>query len=216
MIHRYLCITVFTAFLCILNLSANGFEGNITIVKQTFYDTTYYTFTVKERLVRIDEKNVNHQIMQSLIIDLQNKKITALSPSQKLFTNIQKFSHTPNSQKDFTVVKSENYKYIDGQKCFLWRVRNPNLNMEMSFWVFESDFSFYNEVISLLGQTEDYSKYCLYFDQIPNSQGYFPMLMVEKTLLRDERMKVSVQQINRKKVDSRSFLIPSEYKYLRY
>jgi hypothetical protein len=35
-------------------------------------------------------------------------------------------------------------------------------------------------------------------------------------LLRDERMKVSVQQINRKKVDSRSFLIPSEYKYLRY
>ena len=154
--------------------------------------------------------------MQSLIIDLEGKKITALSPSQKLFTTIQKFNTVPNSQKDYTVVKSENFKNIDGQKCYLWRVRNLNLNLEISFWVFESDFSFFNEVIGLLSCTEDYSRFCLNFNQIPNTQGFFPMLMVEKTLLRDEKMKISVQHIDRKKVDGRLFRIPNEYKCLRY
>lgn len=213
--YRYL-ITILTFLFFLQNALAKSFEGNITLVKATFYDTTYYTFTVKENMVRIDEKNAKLQIMQSLIIDLQGRKITALSPSQKLFTTLQKFKSSASYQKDYTVIKSENFKYIDGQKCFLWRIRNSNLNVEMSFWVFESDFDFFNEVVGLLGSTEDYAKYCMYFDQIPNAQGYFPMLMVEKTLLRDEKMKVFVQQINRKKVDSRSFIVPNDYKYLRY
>ena len=214
--YRYLCISIVMVTLSVQTLAANGFEGNITFVKQTFYDTTYYTFTVKGRLVRIDEKNTNHQITQSLIIDLQDKKITALSPSQKLFTTIQKFKNATDCQKEFAVIKSENFKYIDGQKCFLWRVRNPNLNVEMSFWVFESDFSFYNEVMDLLGRTEDYAKYCFYFNQISITQGYFPMCIVEKTLLRDEKLKVLVQQIDRRKIDNKSFILPSEYKYLRF
>ena len=213
--YRYLCMTLLFVSLFVHHLSANGFEGNITLVKQTFYDTTYYTFTVKGKLVRIDEKNARLQIMQSLIIDLQHKNITALSPSQKLFTTIQQLN-APVSQKDFTVIKSDNYKYIDGRKCFLWRVRNVNLNMEVSFWVFESDFSFFNEVLGLLSRTEDYERFCLYFDQIPNAGGYFPMLMVEKTLLRDDKMKVSLVRIDRKKVNSSVFVVPNEYKYLRY
>jgi hypothetical protein len=195
---------------------ASGFEGNITLVKQTFYDTTYYIFTVKDRLVRIDERNTKKEVMQSLIINLNNKSITALSPSQKLFTSIQKLNDTPEYQKDFTVIKSENFKYIDGHKCYLWRVRNKSLNMETSFWVFESDLNFFSDVTGLLSRTQDYSQLSLYFDLIPNSQGYFPMLMVEKTLLRDEKMKVSVQQITRKKVDDKIFAIPSTYRCLRY
>ena len=216
MMHRYLCFMVFIIFWFIENSKANGFEGNITLVKQTFYDTTYYTYSVRENLVRIDEKNTKFQIMQSLIINLQDKKITALSPTQKLFTTIQTVSRSSILQKDFTVIKSEDFKVIDGQKCYLWRIRNPNLNIEISFWVFGSDFGFFNQVIDILSCTEDYSKYCLYFDQIPDSQGFFPMLMVEKTLLRDEKMKVSVQSIDRRKIDRRLFMIPNEYKCLRY
>jgi hypothetical protein len=214
MLHRYFIACIFALF--ITNSIASGFEGNITFVKQTFYDTTYYIFTVKDRLVRIDEKSAKSEVMQSLIIDLNKKNITALSPSQKLFTNIQKFSDTPDSQKDFTVIKSENFKIIDGRKCYLWRVRSKSLNMETSFWVFDSSFGFFSEVIGLLSLTQDYSRFCLYFDQIPGSQGYFPMLMVEKTLLREEKMKVLVQQINRKKVDEKSFSIPKGYRCLRY
>ena len=216
MTYRYFFIIVVVISVFVQSSFGNGFEGSITLVKQTFYDTTYYTFTVKDRLVRIDEKNMKFEIMQSLIINLQDKKVTALSPSQKMFTTIQQSNVNENDKKDFSVNKSENFKYIDGQKCYLWRIRNVNLNMEMSYWVFESDYSFFNEVVDILGHTQDYSRFCLYFDQIPNNQGFFPMLMVEKTLLRDEKMKVSVQCVNRKKVDNHSFSIPSSYKYLRY
>ena len=76
--------------------------------------------------------------------------------------------------------------------------------------------SFFSEVVDILGRTQDYSRFCLYFDQIQNTKGYFPMLMEEKTLLRDAKMKVSVKSINRKKVDYNLFLVPKDFKYLRY
>jgi len=214
--YRYFSTILLVFSLFIQKSLIYGFEGNITFVKQTYYDTTYYTFSVKEKMVRIDEINNRHEIMQSLIINLQDKKITALSPSQKLFTTIEKFKASDDLQKDFSVIKSQNYKYIDGHKCFLWRVRNTNLNTDMSFWVAETDFSFYSEVMSLLGRTEDYSKYCLFFNQIPDAQGYFPMMVVEKTLLRDEKMKVSVQEINPRRIDNKLFVVPRDYKFLRY
>jgi len=213
--HRYLCIVVVIALL-FRNAPVIAFEGNITMVKQTYYDTTFYTFTVKDNLVRIDEKNTKQEVMQSLIIDLKENKITALSPSQKLYTTIQQSYSNPGDQTDFMVIKGDNFKYIDGRKCFLWRVRNSRLNMEVSYWVFESDLGFFNDVTRLLSKTEDYSRFCLYFDQIPDCKGYFPMLMIEKTLLRDDKSKVSVQRIDHHKVDGHSFKVPSEYKYLRY
>jgi hypothetical protein len=216
MMYRCLLAAFIIFFIYFQKSAASDFEGNITLVKQTFYDTTYLTFTVKDKLVRIDEKNAKYQVMQSLIIDTEHKNITALSPSQKLYTTIQKIKDVPNLQSGFVIIKTENFKYIEGYKCFLWRVRNSNLNLEISFWVFESNFGFFNDVIALLSQTEDYSRYCLYFNQIPDTRGFFPMLMVEKTLLRDEKMKVTVQHINRKKVDDKQFQIPGEYKYLRF
>jgi hypothetical protein len=214
--YRYFFSFMVVVFIFVQGTGALGFEGNITLVKQTFYDTTYYTFSVKNKLVRIDEKDTKLQIMQSLIIDIQQKSIKALSPSQKLYTTIQKNNNNTPIRKNFAVTKTDNFKYIDGYKCFLWRVRNPDLNMEVSFWVFESDFNFFNDTIELLSQTEDYSRFCLYFDQIPDNHGFFPMLMIEKTLLRDEKMKITVQHIERRKVDDRVFLVPGEYKLLRF
>lgn len=166
--------------------------------------------------MRIDEKDAQHQVVQSLIIDIQNRNITVLSPSQKLYTTIQKINDHPAVQNDFSIIKTANFKYIDGYKCFLWRLRNTNLNTDVSFWVFESDLVFFSDVISILSQTEDYSRFCFYFDKIPGNKGFFPMLTEEKTLLRDEKMKVIVNNIVRKKIDAGLFKVPSEYKYLRF
>jgi hypothetical protein len=214
--HLYRLLFITIVLFLVHSSTAMGFEGSITLVKQTCYDTFYYSFTVKDNWVRIDEKNAQAQVMQSLIIDTRDKSITALSPSQKLYTSIVKMNDEPTVQKDFSVLKTDNYKYIDGHKCYLWRLRNPNLNMEVSFWVFESDFSFFNDVVSILSHTEDYSRFCLYFDRVPQNKGFFPMLTVEKTLLRDEKMKVTVHSIVRKKIDARLFQVPREYKYLRF
>jgi hypothetical protein len=216
MTHRYSLFLFIIVLYSVHFSTALGFEGNITLVKQTCYDTAYYSYTVKGNWVRIDEKNAQAQVMQSLIIDVRNKTVTALSPSQKLYTTVTEINDEAPVQKDFSIIKTDSYKYIDGYRCYLWRLRNTNLNIEVSFWVVESDFSFFNDVVSILSHTEDYARFCLYFDRIPQNKGFFPMLTVEKTLLRDEKMKVIVHHIVRKKVDTRLFQVPREYKYLRF
>jgi len=214
--YRNLYIIAFTIVFFLAHPLAYCFEGNITFVKQTYYDTSYFTYTVKDKMVRIDEKNSQSQIIQSLIIDLKTNKIVALSPSQRMYTYIESSNKQVPAEKDVNYIKSDSYKYIDGHKCFLWRVRNTNTNTEVSLWVSESDFDFFDKVTELLGSSEDYSRYCLYFNNIPNSRGYFPILTVEKTLLREEKSKIAVQHIDAKKVDSRLFSIPNNYKFLRY
>jgi hypothetical protein len=195
---------------------ASDFEGRITFIKETLYDTTIFTFTVKENLVRIDERNSKQQILQSLIVDIETKKITALSPSLKLYTTIKKHSHREKEkQQDFICLKTTNFKYINGYKCYQWRMRNQGLNCEISYWVSGGNLNVINEVFQLLSGTDDYAKYCLYFDQIPQSNGYFPVMIVERTLLRDKKFQFFIQDINTKKIDDQLFNIPKGYKYLR-
>ncbi len=216
MIFQKQFLLTVSLIISIHNLYASDFEGNITFVKETLYDTTYFSISVKENLVRIDEKNSKHQILQSLIVDIVTKNITALSPTLKLYTTIEKrINYSRVRKEDFVCVKTENYKYINGYKCFQWRMRNQGLNCEISYWVYEGNLNFLNEVYQLLGKTEDYAKYCLYYDQIPQTKGYFPVLIIERTLLRDEKLRVSLQNINSKKVDAQIFNVPKEYKYLR-
>lgn len=210
-------LLVFIALMGITtNSVASEFEGKLMFAKQTVYDTTYYLFTVKHKWVRIDEENSRHEVVQSLLVDIENQKVTALSPSQKLYTHIQRTLVDTNRQKEFSIIKTENFKVIDGYKCYLWRLRNTNLNMEVSFWVTALDFGFFTDAISLLSQTEYYSRFCQYFDNVPQAQGFFPVLTVEKTLLREERMKMSVQHILHKRVDDKVFKVPSDYRYLRF
>lgn len=147
------------------------FEGVINLTKQTMYDTTLISFIVKHNMVRIDEKNTRNEIIQSLIINTSAKIITALSPSQKLYTNIYK--NRASQLGDIKIIKTTNFKYINGYKCTLWRVRNNTLNTEVSLWVCTENFTFYSEVMNLLSKTEDYSKYCNYFNMIPGNSEYF-------------------------------------------
>ena len=208
------CILIFMSmFFVVQKLSAAEFEGTITIIKQTLYDTTLFTFQVKKKLVRIDEKNMRNEVIQSLIIDITTKSITALSPSQKLYTKIYKNRVTPPS--DIKVTKTTNFKMIEGYKCYQWRVRNNTVNSEISLWVCAESFTFFSEVMDLLSKTEDYSEYCRYFNLIPDNSGYFPIMVVERTLLREEKTRVMVQSIQRKEINESIFQIPKDYKCLQ-
>lgn len=192
---------------------AEGFEGSITLRKQTFYDTTCYVFSVKEDMVRIDEKNVHDQVMLSLIINTSTKNVTALSPTQKMYTTIYK-SHAAVTD-DVKIVKTDNFKLIDGYKCYQWRVRNSTLNSDISIWVCAIDFQFFNDAITILQQTDDYGTYCKFFYAIPGTPGYFPILVEERTFLRDEKLRIAVKDIVRQPIDAKLFEVPREYKCLR-
>lgn len=196
-----------------LKTKALEFEGSLTLTKITLYDTVYFNFSVLENLIRMDQQNSKKEIIQSLIIDLNSEKITALSPNHKLYTHIQKKQNRTGQHAAVKVIQTENFKYINGYKCFQWRVRNES--SEISYWVFNSGYNFFQKAIYLLNNTEDYSSIFGPFSEIQNA-GSIPILSVERTLLREEKSKIMVTNISTCKINAQLFTIPKEYNYLRY
>jgi hypothetical protein len=196
----------------IQKFTTSDFEGSIIFVKKTLYDTTYFYFLVKHNLVRIDEKNARNEIIQSLIVDTKTKNIIALSPSQKLYTNIYK--NRISLPNESMVNKTNNFKYIDGYKCTLWRVRNSTFNTEVSLWAYPGNLTFYSEVTELLGKTEDYAQYCNYFNIVPGNSGFLPILVIERTLLREEKFRIQLKELRHQKLNDQVFQVPKDYKCL--
>jgi hypothetical protein len=206
---------IFLSLCIIIQLHAAEFEGNMTIVKQTLYDTTIFKFSVQNQFVRIDQFSSKKVIIQTLIIDLNTEKITALSPTLKLYTNIQKQKNFTKNSSEIKVIPSEEYKIINGYKCFLWRVRNESRNSETSYWVYNSGYSFFQKTINLLNRTSDYSNLFENYSSIEN-YGMIPVLSIERTLLREEKSKILLNDIKHQKVNPAIFKIPNNYKFLRY
>jgi len=193
-----------------LSSFAQEFEGKIFLISNSQFDTLYYTYTVKSKYIKIDEFNKQKRLSKSLIINTETNSIIAINPSKKLYTRIP----VPEKQEEsdeqgFDVIKTTNFKEINGYKCNLWRVRNKELNTDVSYWVAVDKFSFFDDLIRTL-HTND--KYLSFFLKLPNLEGAMPMMSVERTLLRDEKCSLTVLEIDRKKIKDSMFTIPSDYK----
>lgn len=188
------------------------FEGSINFIQKTFNDTTFYVYYVKGRKVRIDIKessNKSNSIENYLLFDLDNKSVIAISPNRKLFIPLQTKQFKKADDKKFVIVKSNNKKVINGYQCYQWRVKNTEQNTEITYWVASENFTFFEDLLKLWNRTE---KLAVFYLQIPEIYGYFPMESIERTLLRDEKMKLLVTGIKKNKVDINLFKIPTDYK----
>jgi hypothetical protein len=209
---------IFNLFLLVnFQLFATDFEGALTFIKRTNSDTVNYTFSVRNKKVRIDEKNNRQQIIQSVLIDIPNKTVTALSPTMKLYTTVllQNQKTSSIADKDTEIIKTHKFKIIDGHKCYQWRLRNHEMNSDITYWVSECNFNFFNDIVSILSRTSDYSRFCNLFDLLPDANGFFPIVTVERSLLRDQKMQVELTRINKTKPNEKIFKIPTDYKFLR-
>jgi hypothetical protein len=88
-------------------------------------------------------------------------------------------------------------------------VKSREKNTEISYWVTQNNFDFFEKMVKVINQTDLNWDF---FNQIPQTQGFFPMLSVERNLVRDEKNRTSVLQINWRSIDSALFRIPSDYK----
>jgi len=200
-------------FFVYLFSSAQDFEGKIFLISSSFYDTLYYTYTVKKQYVKIDEFNKQKKLTKALIINTENKSILAINPAKKLYTKIPVSEGQPQLESDeqgFDVIKTTNFKNINGYKCNLWRVRNKDLNTDVSYWVATDKFVFFDELIKTLHTNE---KYLSFFLKLPSLDGAMPMLSVERTLLRDEKMSMTVLEVDKEKIKDALFSIPKDYKF---
>jgi hypothetical protein len=187
----------------------NGFEGSIMLIKESCYDTTFFTYYVADNKIRIEESNSKKVLQNVYIINIVTEDVFIINPEKKLYTKLRKKNQADNEEKHFTIKKTTNSKLVNGIRCYQWRVKNREKNAEISYWVTQNDFNFFEKMVKILNQTE---RSWEFFNHIPETQGYLPILCVERNLVRDEKMRTSVLQINRKTVDSSLFRIPVGYK----
>jgi len=144
-----------------------------------------------------------------ILFDLKKNTITAIKPSRKMVINVPIKPYVDNKDQNYQIIKSKNNKKIQGYKCYQWRVKNKVQNTEVSYWVARDNFSFFEDFLKLWNRSE---KHALYFLQMPESEGYFPMICEERTILRDQKMTLRVLEISKQQLDLSIFVIPKEYK----
>lgn len=192
------------------SLLAQDFEGEITFSKETLQDTSFYAYKIKNSRIRIEELDKKMEMVNYMLVDVLDKSVYAINPKRKLFVEISTYSNlnSPDTS-NFNVIKTENHKDIKGYKCFQWRVRNKKENTEVAYWVSDQHFKYFTELLSLLNREE---KSSVYYLQIPDAQGYFPLLSEERSLLREWRMQLKVINIEKKAMAASLFEIPAGYK----
>ena len=207
---KLLVVIVFVINSCLLY----AFEGNVQLTRQSQYDTTYFIFYVKDANIRVDEFNATGQLNKVLLVNLNTEKIVALSPALKVYANLGPKNEVQNNSR-YDIIKTENFKVIEGKKCYQWRVRNRDLDCEITYWVMESEDLIIQKLYRILDATENYSSIPSFFKQIPQSAGFIPMVAVERNLVREQRQSMQITSINQRKVPSRLFEIPADDKSLR-
>ncbi|MEN8122352.1 MAG: DUF4412 domain-containing protein [Bacteroidota bacterium] len=201
----------------LINVSASSnyaqskkFEGEIVFVKETLKDTSYFSYKIKGNKVRVDELDRNLNTKNYMIIDINTPVIYAVNPSRKLYTNmpVRPWNYDNAPQSNFQIIKTENYKYLNGYKCNQWRVRNKKENTEIAYWVASDQFTFFQKLLRIINIADKNSDYYL---RIPETEGIFPMLSVEMTILRSWKSKLEVIKVDKKNMETALFEIPADY-----
>ena len=209
---RIISLIFIPLLLISIEAKPRSFEGNISFLRETVFDTTFIKIYVKNGLVRVDEYNSSQTIISSQIVNLKSEEVVALSHDQKRYARVPVAARLVNGKDNLDIRKTNNHKKINGVTCYQWRVRDVKRNTEVAYWVFEERFDFLESLLQLLNRTE-YSFSA--FSAIPDRDGFFPMLTEERTLLRKNKMRIAVVEINERHMDSSLFTVPHNYTSVR-
>jgi len=203
------CILLYNFSFNPLNTEAQPFEGTLTLLKKTQTDTTFLVIRVKGDMVRIDELDKEEHLQTYKLIDLLNNTIKVVNPEKKLYMLIGAKRKNPANSPNYEVEKTGNYKIINNYTCYQWRVVNSEDDTDMTFWVANDNFTFFDDLLRIYGTDEKDSLY--YYLQFSNTDGYFPMLAVERSILRKKRMELEVTRIDKAHLSNDLFEVPMYY-----
>jgi hypothetical protein len=196
--------------LLMTGLELNAFEGVIHFQRYTTYDTSLLKYSIQNNKVRINKYDKDGQVIECLLVDVKKEKVFALDPQKALYRPLQLDDREEGSGNDkYKIIRRGNHKKINGVTCYQWRVRDRESNSEIAYWVTKKNFDFFHKLIDLLERT---NKIYHFFAEIPGNKHMFPLLSVERTLLRDERQRLAVTEIIRKPMDKQLFTIPDSYR----
>ncbi len=199
----------FTIFLLFtVSLIGQGFQGVIEFKRINYFDETAYIYYISANNVRIDELKKDGVVSGTMLVNLKTKKVIAINHDRKMYMNIKS---TP-SVKDMSnceTFKTTEKKVILGQNCTKWTVSNADFNSKATYWVIDKgNYFFFKDLLSALNRKD---KIGLYFMQIPENAGYFPIMGKEVGDDGKLKAKMETTKMTKKKIDASMFNIPSGY-----
>lgn len=185
------------------------FQGSINIQKESLYESSFLTYHVKDNMVRIEEYDEEKELQTVLLADLISRKVIAMNPEKKVYKRIHTRPYSElMTSNNYEVIKTDYRRKVNGFTCYQWRVRNKDLNTEIAYWVINENFSFWDDLLKLLNNSEN--NYSFYL-RIPNNDGFIPVLAVERTLVRNEKVRYSITNIMKSDLDNSLFEVPPDY-----
>jgi len=201
-------IFLFTSLTVQANSKIHNFEGSINLKKETVYDTTLIAIHVKGPLVRIDEMDQRKNLLNSYIINLDDKSVIALSPQRKLYSEVKTIVNNQKEKRDTQLIRTNNSMVYNGYSCSQMRVKCKSRDTEIAYWVSQEKIEFFSSLIKILKNTKINIEVFEYF---PETEDFFPVLTLDRTLLRKERMKLAVANIQKEILSENRFKIPLDY-----
>jgi len=187
-------------------LHAQSFEGVLEFTKTTGPVVTTYKYFVKGERIRVEEIGARGEVQGIMLVDTRDKTVTAISPERKLYMDV------PNMRlpKDVevSVQKTSEMKDMAGYKCEKWVVKSPKEDRQITYWVAADEFSFFVPMLETLNRKDEQA---VFFLQIKDNRGVFPMLGVEQKMDGAEVSRLQVTKVTKAAQKPSLFEIPGGY-----
>ncbi|HAW52772.1 MAG TPA: hypothetical protein DCX54_10675 [Flavobacteriales bacterium] len=191
--------------------NAQGYEGTIEFNKLKKGKVSSYIYYVKGDFVRLEEYGTNKTIVDIALINLKEKKVYLLSPERKSYMILNTMYSSKDMSKTRVEMKNES-KTIMGRSCKKWVVSNPDLNATVTYWVTKGNFDFFVQLLDVL-RRKDYQS--LFFQQVPEAQGYFPMVSTWTDMNGVQIEQLEVTKIDERVLRGNFFTIPEDYEEIK-
>mgnify|MGYP001347095024 CR=1 FL=1 len=186
--------------------TAQSFEGVIEFTKTTGPVVTNYKYFVKGEHIRIEEINARGDAQGIMLVDTRDRTVTALSPDRKLYMDVPNM-RLPKEVKT-EVKKTGELKDLAGYKCEKWVVKSGPEDRNITYWVAADKFDFFIPLLETLNRKDEQA---VFFLEIPDAAGVFPMLGIEQKLDGSEVSKLQVTRIAKGAQKPALFEIPADF-----
>ncbi len=185
---------------------AQPFEGILEFTKTTGPVVTSYKYYVKGDRIRIEEISARGEVQGIMLVDTRDKTVTAISPERKLYMDV------PNMRlpKDVetTIQKTSEMKDLAGYKCEKWVVKSGAEDRSITYWVAADAFDFFVPLLETLNRKDEQA---VFFLEIKENKGVFPMLGIEQKIDGAEVSRLEVTKVTKGAQKPVLFEIPAGF-----
>ena len=185
---------------------AQPFEGILEFTKTTGPVVTSYKYYVKADRIRIEEISARGEVQGIMLVDTRDKTVTAISPERKLYMDV------PNMRlpKDVetTIQKTSEMKDLAGYKCEKWVVKSGAEDRLITYWVAADAFDFFVPLLETLNRKDEQA---VFFLEIKENKGVFPMLGIEQKIDGAEVSRLEVTKVTKGAQKPALFEIPAGF-----